>query len=593
MKLTAEQRNIVLKVCCYYRMSSDDQTASIAQQMKEVRAYARQRGWEIVIEYTDSGLSGSKDVEKRIQFHRMIADSAKKEWQAILCYDVSRFARLDSIAAGRFKEALRKNGVHLETCREGRIDWTTRMGRLTDALLSESASEYSEKLSSSVLRGRIHALESGNWPHGVIPYGYSRQLLDGTKEVMVVPRTEIFRKPKHWKLKLIPNESEAAIVLRIFTEYARRDISLHQLLRELGDTTSPSGQKGWRLVTLISLMKNPVYAGDMSIGCRGFWTRGAFNQAESQVKKDSWPAIVSRELWETVQQKIKASSLPMHRSPHKNGGVLSGILICGNCGHRLSRVKPGRYVCSSRNNAPAYGCRFWGVSEATILPALLKELATGVDAAKLEAIEAKPKAKKNPEAADLRKQKAELERKIKRGTDNLLLAAPDLFPQLQKNLLSLKADLVKVSHNLKAVEAEPEKGGEAGEFFDWLTGAYNRLVEVRESPLMAQLAANGTARTSAASLRRQRAIRAEAEDVRGLLKALETEITLTWEPKGKRTFRLTKAVLRANFAVKELETCRRMNTDAPPAGTSLKNFNRSSPRRSSSARPAASAPPSV
>ena len=44
--------------CIYARVSTAEQSA--AMQLEELRAFAAKRGWKIVEEYTDSGISGSK-----------------------------------------------------------------------------------------------------------------------------------------------------------------------------------------------------------------------------------------------------------------------------------------------------------------------------------------------------------------------------------------------------------------------------------------------------------------------------------------------------------------------------------------------------
>src|SRR4051812_35693446 len=82
------------------------------------------------------------------------------EFAAILVWDTSRFGRLDSISSAKYKDTLRINNVHLETAKGERIDWNTSMGRLHDALQSESNSEYSKNLATNVVRGRLGALDS-------------------------------------------------------------------------------------------------------------------------------------------------------------------------------------------------------------------------------------------------------------------------------------------------------------------------------------------------------------------------------------------------------------------------------------------------
>ena len=94
-----------LDVAAYYRKSpaaKESIEASIEQQQREVRLYAAARGWRIVAEYTDGGKSGSRDQERRVDLHRLIADSAKGEFAAVLVWHTNRFARLDIIDLSKF-----------------------------------------------------------------------------------------------------------------------------------------------------------------------------------------------------------------------------------------------------------------------------------------------------------------------------------------------------------------------------------------------------------------------------------------------------------------------------------------------------------
>lgn len=539
----AEQRRIIA-VAAYYRMSSDDQSASISQQQKDCREFARLRGWEIVAEFIDSGKSGSKEIEKRVQFHKMIADSAKGEWAAVLVWDSSRFARLDTLDAAPFKSVLRKNGVHLESVKEGRIDWNTSMGRLQDAMMSESNSEYSKKLAGAVLRGRLHVLEAGYWPHGTIPYGYSRELVENGVVKMVVPRTEIFRKPKNWKLRLVIFEKEAKAVRWVFENYSKRDISGRTLTAELSERfpVSPTGMHGWGINAVRKLLTNPVYCGDTSIGMRTKWQRGAFEQAAATIKRDACPAIVSRATWDAVQrQMLQRQRLRRHVRP--NPGALSGVLFCGHCGYRLEKKSwKGKvyYNCSSYAHRPHLGCHGWRAREAEILPAICRELVAAVDFEVLKELQSNPRAKDTATIDRLREQAADLEKKVTRGSENLLVAAPEVFPELQRALLGWKTELEKVRNTISLALSD---AGEQSEFLTWWESVKGRLVTVSEIvwgdahtitlPSGETLEVEGPTRP---------AVLAEPEVLRSLLLKLNTRVTLSWKPKGKQ-YRLDKGLL--------------------------------------------------
>jgi site-specific DNA recombinase len=62
-------------------------------QLSELREYAARRGWEIIGEYVDEGVSGSK--ESRPALNRMMADAQQRKLDAILVWKIDRFGRVE------------------------------------------------------------------------------------------------------------------------------------------------------------------------------------------------------------------------------------------------------------------------------------------------------------------------------------------------------------------------------------------------------------------------------------------------------------------------------------------------------------------
>ena len=90
-----EMKPETLRVAAYCRVSSDsaDQKHSYATQ---IRAYteeiSKHDGWEMVDVYADEGLTGTR-LDRREDFHRMLADCRKGKIDRILVKSISRFAR--------------------------------------------------------------------------------------------------------------------------------------------------------------------------------------------------------------------------------------------------------------------------------------------------------------------------------------------------------------------------------------------------------------------------------------------------------------------------------------------------------------------
>ena len=72
-----------MNVVIYARFSSHSQhETSIEGQLKECYAYAQRNGYTVIETYIDRALTGTND--NRPDFQRMIADSAKKQFQGVL-----------------------------------------------------------------------------------------------------------------------------------------------------------------------------------------------------------------------------------------------------------------------------------------------------------------------------------------------------------------------------------------------------------------------------------------------------------------------------------------------------------------------------
>ncbi len=141
-----------MNVVIYARYSSDRQTEqSIEGQLKECYEYAQRNGYTVVGEYIDRAISGTTD--HRPEFLRMIADGDKKLFQAVLVYQLDRFAR-NRYDSATYKAKLKKNGVRVLSARENISDDAS--GVLMEAVLEGMAEYYSVELSQKIRRGHGH-----------------------------------------------------------------------------------------------------------------------------------------------------------------------------------------------------------------------------------------------------------------------------------------------------------------------------------------------------------------------------------------------------------------------------------------------------
>jgi hypothetical protein len=75
----------------YARVSTTNHGQDPEVQSREIREYCQRRGWPLVGEYVDAGISGAK--ERRPQLDRLVADAHKRKFEVVVVWKFDRFAR--------------------------------------------------------------------------------------------------------------------------------------------------------------------------------------------------------------------------------------------------------------------------------------------------------------------------------------------------------------------------------------------------------------------------------------------------------------------------------------------------------------------
>ena len=78
-----------MRVAIYARCSTADQSVDL--QLDGLRDYAEARGFEVVGEYIDEGVSGAK--VKRPALDRLLADAHRRQFDALLVWKLDRLGR--------------------------------------------------------------------------------------------------------------------------------------------------------------------------------------------------------------------------------------------------------------------------------------------------------------------------------------------------------------------------------------------------------------------------------------------------------------------------------------------------------------------
>ena len=322
----------LIPAALYARVSSDRQDVdlSVSAQLRALKDYARANGYSVAKEYIDEAESGR--VANRPQFREMIEEGSKPKapFDVILVWKFSRFTRKREHAVA-FKSMLRRKGIRVVSITEQAEDNAT--GRLLEGIIESVDEFYSENLAQEVVRGMREAASRGFFLGSKAPFGYKRvKANDGAKER---PTLEV-------------DPATAPVVREIF-EKSLRGSGLKEICKELNDRGVTNRGKRWYKGTLHYVLRNEAYTGT---AVWGRTSKGEKTQDPVRVE-GAWPALISRELFDDVQQAMRDRA-PKVRKPARVGSrfLLSGLLKCGVCGRPYSAqgAKSGQfayYICGT------------------------------------------------------------------------------------------------------------------------------------------------------------------------------------------------------------------------------------------------------
>lgn len=268
------------KAVIYARYSSDKQTEqSIEGQLRVCNKFAEDNNMTIVANYIDRAVSATTD--NRIEFQKMITDSAKKKFDFVIVYKLDRFAR-NRYDSAINKALLKKNSVKLLSAQENITD--APEGIILESMLEGMAEYYSVELAQKVKRGMFESLQKKMFLGGKCIYGYN--IVNG---------------------KYVINEDEAQIVHKIFKDY-NNGIKTKDIVEKF---------KIFSFTRIMKMLSNEKYIGIVNYG-------------ENRIE-DYLPPIVEKELFENVRIRIDKNKRAPARAKAKVNYLLSGKLYCGNC----------------------------------------------------------------------------------------------------------------------------------------------------------------------------------------------------------------------------------------------------------------------
>lgn len=375
------------KATMYVRLSNSDdlknneESNSIINQKRQIEEFAKkQNDIEIISIKVDDGYSGI--IFERPAFNEMMEDIKNGKINCVIVKDLSRFGR-EYIETGRYiQKVFPKCGVRFIAINDN-IDtineYNSNDGLITSfkSLINDSyCRDISIKTRSSLEIKRL----KGEFLSNTAKYGYIKSKENKHKLVVDEYASEIVK--YIFKLK-IEGYSALSIADKLNTEGV---LSPFEYKKEKGIAYANGGfgsktKSKWSATTILRILNDEIYIGNMVQGKR---TTINYKVNKEVIKpEDEWvrvinthEAIIDKQIFELVK---KILLLDTRTPPNKDSTYLfSGILICGDCGNRMTRKivesRGRKYIYYNCPITKKQGCNGAMIREDDLIECTLQSL---------------------------------------------------------------------------------------------------------------------------------------------------------------------------------------------------------------------------
>ncbi len=335
----------------------DTQDLSVRQQIRAMQEYCDRHGLVLVRVFKDEASPGGSTIG-RDAFDDMfrLARQEPRPVSGIIVWSFSRFAR--NLTDAQFhKAALRRRGYTLVSLTDDLPDGDFAF--LMEAIVDWKNAQYLKDLSRDVQRGLRDLALQGYAPGGFPPVGYKAR-----KETIGKRRDGSPHVVSRW----IPDPEKVPLVRKAWRMRVNG-----ATYGEIHQATHLYGSKG----SYASMFKNETYRGVLKCG-------------DLKIE-DGLEAIIDDETWEAVQErrrsyKKRLRSTRNHPKRERSSYLLSGIVICGECGAAMTggtdnihRNNPWPYyLCGRKKRKGWHSCPTGKVDGRTLERLVLEVVSTRV-----------------------------------------------------------------------------------------------------------------------------------------------------------------------------------------------------------------------
>jgi site-specific DNA recombinase len=316
----------------YARISHDKEGTGqkVDDQIADCRALAERQGMVVVEVFRDDSISASSG-KRRPGYEKLLAAIRADEIDAVIVTETERLDRRLRYMLD-YLEACVDHDVETHTVRAGKVDLTTRTGRMHAKLKAVMDEDEAETIRERMREGRRHRVSRGQWTGGRRPFGYEA---DG----------------------VTVNQAEAE-ALRWAASQVLAGSSLNAIVAKLNERgIRTSTGREWKPTELRRVLVRPRNAALMQHRtCGKKQEPGKHHHTDrcSQiVGKAEWPALLDEDVWRGVCAVLGDPARRTNTTTARKY-LLAGLARCGVCG---GPVKSFSASARRRPTRPVYTCR--------------------------------------------------------------------------------------------------------------------------------------------------------------------------------------------------------------------------------------------
>lgn len=323
------------RVYCLYRVSTLGQVEKddIPMQRQACHEFAHEKGWQIIEELSEKGVSGYKrSADQREALQKLKQAAVQKKFDVLLVFMFDRLGRRDD-ETPFVVEWFVKNGIEVWSVMEGEQRFEDHIDKLLNYIRFWQSSGESLKTSIRTRARMEQLIQEYGFVGGTAPYGYQLCRL-GRKN-----------KKGYDIYDLVIDHETSTVVKKIFQMYCYEKEGTHRISAYLNRQGLRTRQGAlWNSASVRNILLNPAYTGVRHFGNI---TTDRFLHLQ----------IIEDELFQIAQMRLQENKLESPNqgwTKYRKEVLLPEQVYCMHCGKRLTITRNIKKVLRADGTTAVY-----------------------------------------------------------------------------------------------------------------------------------------------------------------------------------------------------------------------------------------------